>query len=212
VAYDRADWHYDGDYPPGLPSEAGGTHIGMFIAWAIITGLEGELHKEESADAFQAVRERRITGREFLFSRCDQKFTDEDLNEEGSAFARWYYSGYGPYIDDYEKTLAVNVPSTYHVKDTWENFDKLKPVIDRRFEAWRRSMERRHLASPDMKRTLLRAAIAGAGGVIGAGFASVFVTGSVLGRYSTVDAIRDWIILSVGAIVGAVLFSWASKR
>jgi hypothetical protein len=63
-----------------------------------------------------------------------------------------------------------------------------------------------------MKPNLLSAAIVGAGGLVGAGFASLFVTGSILGRYSAADAIRDWIILSVGAILGAVLFSWASKR
>jgi hypothetical protein len=32
---DRADWHYGGDYPPDLPSENGGTHIGIYLAWII---------------------------------------------------------------------------------------------------------------------------------------------------------------------------------
>lgn len=33
---DRADWHYDGQYPKGLPPENGGTHIGMFLVWVAI--------------------------------------------------------------------------------------------------------------------------------------------------------------------------------
>ena len=87
MAYDRADWHYGGDYPEGLPPENGGTHIGMFLAWAIMNGLEGESHREESPTSIAAVRARQMTGREFLFKECDEKFWDEDLSDEGNAFA-----------------------------------------------------------------------------------------------------------------------------
>ena len=44
MSYDRADWHYGGDYPKDMPPENGGTHIGIFLAWAIIHHLEGDLH------------------------------------------------------------------------------------------------------------------------------------------------------------------------
>src|SRR5262245_43945896 len=110
MSYDRADWHSGGDFPSDLPPENGGTHIGMFLAWAIMNGLEGELHREDSEAELQAVRSRRMTGRDFLFRACDGKFWDEDLNEEGNMFARYYYApeggGYGPYINDFEETLA----------------------------------------------------------------------------------------------------------
>ena len=43
MAYDKTDWHYGGDYPENLPSKNGGTHIGMFLAWAINNNLEGEI-------------------------------------------------------------------------------------------------------------------------------------------------------------------------
>ena len=140
MAYDRADWHYGGDFPEGLAPENGGTHIGMFLAWAIINGLEGDLHREESQDALQAVRERRMTGRDFLFQECDEKFWDEDLSDEGNAFASWYYQGEddgSPYLADYEQILGGEVATLYHVEDTWENFDKLAPTIDQRFQEWR---------------------------------------------------------------------------
>jgi hypothetical protein len=140
MAYDRADWHYGGDYPKDLPPENGGTHIGMFLAWAILNNLEGDLHREEAADALAAVRTRTMTGRDFLFQQCDEKFTIEDLSDEGNAFARWYYADGqldGPYIADYEGALGAAVPTLYHVADTWENFDKLAPVITRRYLEWK---------------------------------------------------------------------------
>src|SRR5262249_33118794 len=96
MSYDRAEWHYGGNYPKELPPENGGTHIGMFLAWAIVNGLEGDLHKQESAQALEAVRRREMTGRQFLFDQCDEKFTDEDLNDEGNAFAATYYSREDP--------------------------------------------------------------------------------------------------------------------
>ena len=136
MAYDRADWHYGGDYPAELPPENGGTHIGMFLAWVILHELEGELHQENSAEALTAVRARTMTGREFLTRECDEKFWEEDLNAEANAFAHWYYEGNALYLEDYERVLGDSVETLYHVADTWQNYDLLAVVIDERFAEW----------------------------------------------------------------------------
>lgn len=142
MAYDKADWHYGGDFPEGLPNENGGTHIGMFLAWAICKGLEGDLLRTEAADEIDAVRRRRMTGRQFLFDVCDEKFWEDDLGAEGNAFAKVYYEA-DTYIKDYEATLAANLPSAYHVNDTWENFDLIAARIDERYAAWKSRRARR---------------------------------------------------------------------
>lgn len=142
MAYDRMDWHYGGDFPSDLPDEAGGTHIGMFLAWAITRGLEGEMHRTDSVAAIQAVRNRAITGRQFLMEQCDEKFWEDDLNEDGNAFAKVYYEADGPgsFLADYEAVLGQSLPTLYHVQDSWANFDALARVIDLRFAEWRRSL------------------------------------------------------------------------
>ncbi|MBD2715906.1 hypothetical protein KBK19_12755 [Microvirga sp. STR05] len=143
MALDKADWHYGGDFPEELPDENGATHIGMFIAWIIQQELEGEVHHEDEdgKQALEAVRQRTMTGRDFLQTQCDEKFWAEDLNDEGLAFAHYYYSdeegGLGSYYEDYEQTLAADLPTIYHVEDTWNNYDRLKPVIDQRFAEWK---------------------------------------------------------------------------
>lgn len=141
MAYDRADWHYGSDFPDDVPDENGGTHIGMFLAWAIINNLEGDIHQEDSVEALADVRERRTTGRDFLFEQCDEKFWDEDLNDLGNAFAREYYSNgeeVGLYFTDYVNVLCEgDDEKIYYVEDSWENYDKLSPVISRRFEDWK---------------------------------------------------------------------------
>lgn len=39
------------------------------------------------------------------FKLCDGKLTDEDLSDEGNAFAADYYGDDGYYLEDYEKTF-----------------------------------------------------------------------------------------------------------
>jgi hypothetical protein len=140
MKYDDASWHYGGDFPDDLPEEAGATHIGMFLAWVIINDLAGDLHTENSQNSIQKVKNRSMTGREFLLKECDEKFTDEDLNEEGNLFAQYYYEGedddYGKYLTDYEEALLSELPSMYHADDTWENFNKLEPLISKAYQEW----------------------------------------------------------------------------
>ncbi|MBO2009447.1 hypothetical protein [Hymenobacter negativus] len=142
MAIDRADWHHGGDFPNDLPDENGGTHIGMYLAWIINNYLEGEIHHEDEASEqlLTQVRNREITGRDFLSQACDEKFWESDLNAEGLAFTQQYYvtQGSGPtYFEDYIAALAEELPSIYHVKDTWENYDILSKRLDRRFREWK---------------------------------------------------------------------------
>ena len=136
MAYDRADWHYGGDYPKDLPPENGGTHIGMFLAWIITRNLESALLREVSPIALDAVRKREITGRDYLFDQCDEKFIDQDVSDEGNAFTQAYYEA-NTYLEDYERVLGQGLASLYEVPDTWANFDVIAPVIDDRFRRWK---------------------------------------------------------------------------
>lgn len=136
MAYDRADWHYKRDFPDDLPKEASGTHIAFFIVWMILNGHPGEIHLDDDKDCIGPLRERELTPGQWFFQWCCAKFWRSDLDEAGNAFASQYYAsvddGYGPYIDDYRKVLEAE-PTLYHVADTWQNFDKLAPLIARRY-------------------------------------------------------------------------------
>lgn len=101
MKFDDASWHYGGEFPEGQPIEHGGTHIGLFLKWCFIKGWAGELHADEEPDAVDAVIHGRLSGTAFLFKYCDGKFTDEDLNEAGLAFASKYYGENGLYLSDY---------------------------------------------------------------------------------------------------------------
>jgi hypothetical protein len=143
ASIDKMDWHYGGDYPEGLPEVNAGTHIGMYLAWVINNDLIGQLHREDSSAEIQKVLSRQMTGREFLIAMCDEKFWADDLNEEGLAFTNYYYQAdstdtFKNYIDDYVEVLGNDVESIYEVADTWENYEKLQPLIDKKFSEWQK--------------------------------------------------------------------------
>lgn len=107
----------------------------MFLVWGLLSGLAGEIHEPPQ---FEELKRRGITPGRFFLDECDGKFTDEDLDDEGNAFAAAYFDfETGEYLQDYEGTLAQEVATLYHVADTWENYDLLKPVLDQRFSEWR---------------------------------------------------------------------------
>jgi hypothetical protein len=138
MKYDDASWHYGGDFPKDLPDEAGATHSGMFLAWALLSGLAGEFHTEEMPDGIAALRERSTTPGKFFLDYCDGKFTDEDLNVEGNAFASAYFDfDKGKYLADYEALLLGTLPSLYHVPDSWSTYELIRPILDQRLAEWR---------------------------------------------------------------------------
>lgn len=135
ASIDRAEWHYAGDFPSELPSQNGGTHIGMYLAWIIQRNLASAVLRRLARDFLPPLQARKITGRELLFRALDEKFVASLLTKVGKDFTRDYYETHC-YIDDYEVVLGGSLPTLYHVADSWGNYDKLAPVLDQRFQRW----------------------------------------------------------------------------
>lgn len=136
--YDDASWHYGGDFPEDLPEEAGATHIAMFLAWALLRGMAGPEFKDKSLNGkLLALQKRQVTPGQFLMESLDGKFVSFELNDEGNAFATEYYVPQNLYVADYEETLAADLPSLYHIKDSWKNFDAFRPRLDQRYDEWK---------------------------------------------------------------------------
>jgi hypothetical protein len=146
MSYDRADFDYSTEEQP-LPKGHAATHIGMFLAWAAQHQLLSDSHEQQSAPLVAQLRARQISGRQFFEAACREQFAEKDLNVEGNAFAEHYYRNAagekGVYFADYRKVLASGLPSFWHVADTWDNYQRLEPVITQRYEAWRSPPKKR---------------------------------------------------------------------
>jgi hypothetical protein len=135
MIYDRVDWHYKGDYPSDLPPQYGGTHIVISFAWLVNQQLESEQLSIAHSAELDAIRARTLSGREFLARLRDGELTDGDINDTGNAFTQSYYDS-DIYFQDYAEVLVGELPSLYHVDDSWENYDIMAQRINERFAAW----------------------------------------------------------------------------
>ncbi len=136
MKYDDASWHSDGDFPAELPPEAGATQYRYVRGMAPTAGYGRRRTGRRHAGGAEILDSACYDTRQFLLV-CDGKFLDEMINDEANAFTLEYYQADDClYPDDYIELLADDLPSLYHVADTWENFDRLAPVIAQRFAAW----------------------------------------------------------------------------
>ena len=150
--YDDSSWHSEGNFPSGIPLENGATHIGYFLTWCIKNNMISDFQLEENEDDVHRVLQHTMTGREFLLQNCDGKFTDEDLNEDGNAFASDYYNEesdfskkVGSYLSNYEVAIqffsqetGMVLETSYHLEDSWEFYEGIKIMLDERFSQWKK--------------------------------------------------------------------------
>lgn len=143
VVYDKAKYHYEGrHYPEELPAEQAFVHMGMFLGWLIENGLYSDEFEEDSADLIEAFKGKEQTGPQ-VFAKCDGVLADDMLNEEGNRFAADYLDfQHGDFLGDYDEVLGADLPSLYHVEDTWENYEKLKERLDLRYQEWKQQNSR----------------------------------------------------------------------
>jgi len=131
--YDKAKWHFEGDYPKELPPSHAYIHIGFFLGWAIERGLAGSLVTEDFASEREQLLARKITAPRFL-EITDGVLDDQMLSEEGNRFAAECYND--DYLAIYEAAFP-GLKSLYYVDDTWENYEKVKKRLDLFFERWK---------------------------------------------------------------------------
>ncbi len=138
--YDKAKYHYDGDFPDELEESQGFVHTGMFLGWVIERGLyDTAWFGPEMTSYITAFKKREISGAK-LFEACDGVFLDTMLNVEGNAFAHHYFEfGRGKYLRDYAEILVVpnGLPTVYHVADSAQNYDRIKRQINKRYREWK---------------------------------------------------------------------------
>jgi hypothetical protein len=122
------------NFETDLDNDAGGTHIGMFLGWAIQRGLADPRLLAHLTDPQRGKR----TGRDLLFDHCDGKLLDGDLSVEGAAFARAYYDA--DYLKDYMRMFALDADvfdDLGKVSDDAQAQARVSARLDRRYSAWR---------------------------------------------------------------------------
>ncbi len=142
IVYDKAKYHFDAEnYPKDLPVEQAYVHTGMFLGWIIDNNLfNNEFFDELGAQKdIEAFKNRQIPATTIYQNLFDGVLTSEDLNDEGNAFAQSYFDfNKGRYIYDYMKLFGLRPDQNYSVQNTWENYQKVKDMIDQKYKRWKK--------------------------------------------------------------------------
>lgn len=144
MKYDDAEYLFL-NFETERDNDDAGTHMGMYLAWALLRGLGGEhLSGPDAGGHMQRLKAREITGADVLWDRCDGKLTDDDFSATGNAFTAAYYEKF--FTRDYERVFQRDFADTGHaiddfcsVPDTWANFERMAAVLDQRFAQWQKA-------------------------------------------------------------------------
>jgi hypothetical protein len=111
----------------------------MYVGWLIDNNLLDEDSFTDSKEAINEFKNKHMTGPQFYETQLDGVLLMDDISETGNRFSFNYFDfDTGQYLNDYEATLVKELPSLYHVQDTWENYEKIKRVMDNRFSEWKK--------------------------------------------------------------------------
>ncbi len=76
-----------------------------------------------------------------FLSSLRQKFISDDLSDKGYAFTQHYYgSENNNYFEDFEHVLAQGLSSSYYIENSWDNYDKIAPVITDAYTKWKKEI------------------------------------------------------------------------
>lgn len=136
TVYDKAKWHYEGDFPNNLSEKQAFVHTGMYLGWIIEENLYSEEFEKESVQEILEFKQKNMTGTE-VYMEWDGVFASDMLNAEGRAFTESYFNfDKGTYLNDYEAIFPY-AESLYEVEDTWDNYETIKAKVNDRFAAWK---------------------------------------------------------------------------
>jgi hypothetical protein len=136
--YDKAKWHYNGDYPADLDIEQAYVHTGLYVTWLARNDLLGDWLVAEQPAGYAAARSR-SNGPIDLYKLWDGCLIDDMLTAEGNAFSKEYFDfKTGQYLTDYEALLG-DAPDLYRLEPSWENYDRLAASISSAYKRWKKS-------------------------------------------------------------------------
>lgn len=136
--FDDVCWHYGDGLPEGYEENVLGVHIGIFAIWCALNGLAGDSLKRKIPAIKKMYENRTNAPGKWCIEKMDGKLTNEDMNDLGNSFAYEYYDEIGAaYFTDYFDAVEGDGNEyAYSIPDTWETYDKVAPVIARRYQEW----------------------------------------------------------------------------
>jgi hypothetical protein len=140
--YDKAKYHLESVEQAGLPESHASNHTVPILRWLIDNGLMSEFFVTESGDDLGRYKRGALTIHG-LYESWDTCLISDMLSDEGNAFAMHYFDfERGKYLQDYIATLQGDLPTEFHVEYSEVTYAKLRSIIDRRYQEWKRKQKK----------------------------------------------------------------------
>lgn len=137
--YDKAKYHYETVEEHGLSEEHADNHTVVFLRWLIENRLMSDFFEKGAEGILRQFRAGEVSVHK-VYGWWDHCLVDDMLSKDGNAFAMHYFDfEQGRYLQDYTATLQGHLPSEFHIDFTEDNYQKMRQVIDRRYEEWKSS-------------------------------------------------------------------------
>jgi len=136
LEYDLWRWHTEGEFPHDQPAEQGYVHIGMYLVWLIDVDMvdAGWAGTDGVAQGVASIRERAGSPCA-LRDVTDGRLASDMLSTEGQAFTGAYYAPEYGYVRDWNRVFG-RAAAHYAVPGDWPTYDRIGPVIERRYHEW----------------------------------------------------------------------------
>ena len=139
IVYDKAKYHHDSVRKARLPIKQSEVHTAFFLGWIIDNDLYSKMFAEgpREQELIRQYKARKIAALA-VYEWWDTCLIDDMLSSEGNAFAQAYFDfERGKYLSDYQEVLVGDLPSLFHVKYNWENYETIRSRIDDRYDSWK---------------------------------------------------------------------------
>lgn len=134
IVFDKAKWHYGGDFPTFLPFSQAYIHTGFYLGWLIKRNLLCKDLQISLREKIKIFLNQNLSPITIFQEEFDGVLTSEEMTLLGYKFSICYYEN-GDYVDDYERTFETQIKnSLYEVQDNWENFNKICGIINAKFD------------------------------------------------------------------------------
>ena len=127
VVYDELDRHL----PLAGSIDRAAVPMGMYMAWCANHQLLSDALQDQASNLVLRIRFREATGSELALAGCGGVLRPEHFNREGRSFTE---ARYADYLADYRVVFG---DEPYAVKDDWDHYDRIAPVLTRRLMSFR---------------------------------------------------------------------------
>lgn len=145
--YDNIEWHYDsakkayseafGEYNLELVdiNRYAAAHIVYFLTWLIMNDALEKTTTHEIRSRIENVKNMIESPTDILLECFDGKLLQSDIDPKYIRFVDRYFEK--EYISDYSNMLMGYKEDAYISEFTWDRYNKIAPIIDKRYTSFR---------------------------------------------------------------------------